>query len=89
MTRPETRYARSGDVHVAYQVHGAGATDLVFVPGFVSNLDQQWDDPGYARLLARLPLCPRHPLRQARHRPLRQTSPTFRRLSNAWTMSVQ
>lgn len=54
MTRPETRYARSGDVHVAYQVHGAGATDLVFVPGFVSNLDQQWDDPGYARLLARL-----------------------------------
>ncbi len=58
MTRPETRpgthYARSGDVHVAYQVHGAGPLDLVFVPGFVSNLDQQWDDPGHARLLARL-----------------------------------
>ncbi len=54
MIRPETHYARSGDVHVAYQVHGGGAVDLVFVPGFVSNLDQQWDDPGYARLLTRL-----------------------------------
>jgi len=54
MARPVTRYARSGDVHVAYQVHGDGPTDLVFVPGFVSNLDQQWDDPGAARLFARL-----------------------------------
>jgi hypothetical protein len=36
---PSTRYAKSGSVHVAYQVFGAGQIDLVFVPGFVSNID--------------------------------------------------
>ena len=39
MDAPETRYARSGDVRIAYQVTGSGPLDLVFVPGFVSNLD--------------------------------------------------
>ena len=33
-TTPETRYAKSGDVHIAYQVLGDGPVDLVFVPGF-------------------------------------------------------
>jgi pimeloyl-ACP methyl ester carboxylesterase/DNA-binding CsgD family transcriptional regulator len=51
---PQTRYARSGDVRIAYQVVGHGPIDLVFVPGFVSNLDIHWDDPGYAHLLRRL-----------------------------------
>jgi len=51
---PETRYARSGDVHIAYQVLGEGPLDLVFVPGFVSNLDHHWEDPGFAHLLHRL-----------------------------------
>ncbi|WP_054312500.1 alpha/beta fold hydrolase [Mesorhizobium sp. 1M-11] len=50
----ETRYARSGDVRIAYQVVGQGALDLVFVPGFISNLDLQWEDEGYSRLLKRL-----------------------------------
>ena len=36
---PETRYAKSGDVHVAYQVFGSGPIDLVFVPGFVSHVE--------------------------------------------------
>jgi pimeloyl-ACP methyl ester carboxylesterase/DNA-binding CsgD family transcriptional regulator len=52
--RPETRYARSGDVHIAYQIVGEGPLDLVFVHGFISNLEQQWDDPGFAHLLSRL-----------------------------------
>jgi hypothetical protein len=38
MNPPETRYARSGDVHIAYQVAGNEAIDLVFVPGFVTNI---------------------------------------------------
>jgi hypothetical protein len=38
MDTPESRYARSGDVHVAYQVFGNGALDLVLVPGFVTHL---------------------------------------------------
>ncbi|MBV1797677.1 alpha/beta fold hydrolase [Siccirubricoccus sp. G192] len=54
MARPETHYARSGGVHVAYQVHGSGTTDLVYIPGIISNLDVQWEEPGFARLLGRL-----------------------------------
>ncbi|HTZ77462.1 MAG TPA: alpha/beta fold hydrolase [Stellaceae bacterium] len=54
MNRPETRYARSGDVHIAYQILGEGPLDLVFVPGFVSNLDHHWEDPGFTHLLHRL-----------------------------------
>jgi len=49
--QPETRYARSGDVHIAYQVVGEGPLDLVLVPGFVSQLDMQWADAGMARFL--------------------------------------
>jgi pimeloyl-ACP methyl ester carboxylesterase/DNA-binding CsgD family transcriptional regulator len=51
---PQTRYARSGDVRIAYQVVGNGPLDLVFVPGFISNLEVHWEDPGYDRLLRRL-----------------------------------
>jgi hypothetical protein len=45
MDVPETRYAKSGDVRIAYQVIGSGPLDLVFVPGFVSNLDVWWEEP--------------------------------------------
>jgi len=51
---PQTRYARSGDIRIAYQVVGNGPLDLVFVPGFISNLEVHWEDPGYDRLLRRL-----------------------------------
>jgi pimeloyl-ACP methyl ester carboxylesterase len=52
--RPVTRYAKSGDVHIAYQVTGAGPLDLVFVPGFVSHLEADWDSPARARFIERL-----------------------------------
>ena len=51
---PETRYAKSGGVHIAYQVVGAGAIDLVLIPGAFSHVEHQWDDPGFARFLDRL-----------------------------------
>jgi pimeloyl-ACP methyl ester carboxylesterase len=51
---PETRYAASGDVNIAYQVVGDGPIDLVFVPGFVSHLDLQWADPRIAGFLEKL-----------------------------------
>ena len=51
---PQTRYARSGDVHIAYQVVGDGPPDLIYVPGWVSHLDYFWEEPGYARFLRRL-----------------------------------
>ena len=52
--RPVTRYAKSGDVHIAYQVTGEGPLDLVFVPGFVSHLEADWESPVRARFLDRL-----------------------------------
>ena len=39
---PETKYARNGDVSIAYQVLGRGPTDIVYVPPFVSNLELRW-----------------------------------------------
>jgi pimeloyl-ACP methyl ester carboxylesterase/class 3 adenylate cyclase len=49
----ETRYARSGDVSIAYQVTGAGPFDLVFVPGYVTHLELQWSLRSLAPLLER------------------------------------
>jgi pimeloyl-ACP methyl ester carboxylesterase len=51
---PQTRYARSGDVHLAYQVVGEGPLDLVFVHGWVSNVEYGWEVPPLARFLNRL-----------------------------------
>src|SRR6266478_1361016 len=44
---PATRYAKSGDVNIAYQVVGEGPFDLVVVPGWISNVDFAWEDPFY------------------------------------------
>jgi hypothetical protein len=52
--RPTTRYAKSGEYNIAYQVVGDGPVDLVFVPGFVSHVEHAWEDPGLARVLERL-----------------------------------
>jgi pimeloyl-ACP methyl ester carboxylesterase len=52
--QPVTQYARSGDVHVAYQAFGDGPINLVLVPGFVSNVENYWDQPDLARFLTRL-----------------------------------
>jgi class 3 adenylate cyclase/alpha-beta hydrolase superfamily lysophospholipase len=51
---PTTRYAKSGDVHIAYQVVGEGPIDLVLIHGFISHLEYQWEDPALARFLNRL-----------------------------------
>jgi len=48
---PETRYARSGDVMIAYQVLGEGPFDVVFVPGTVSHVELYWEAEGMAALL--------------------------------------
>ena len=54
MRAAETRYAKSGDVNIAYQTVGDGPRDLVLVPGFVSHLDNDWDEPRSAHFLDRL-----------------------------------
>ena len=52
--RPETRYAQSGDVNIAYQVVGRGPRDLVLVPGWVSNVELFWEEPTMVRFIERL-----------------------------------
>src|SRR5205823_10715393 len=52
--RPETRYAKSGEVNIAYQVVGDGQLDLVVVPGWISNVDFAWEDPLYGEWVRRL-----------------------------------
>jgi pimeloyl-ACP methyl ester carboxylesterase len=55
MTSPETRYAKTADgVHIAYQVIGEGPLDMVFVMGWVTNLEVMWEEPAFARFLSRL-----------------------------------
>ena len=51
---PETRYAKSGDLSIAYQVIGTGPFDLLLVHGFVSNLEVAWEEPHLAQFLNRL-----------------------------------
>ncbi|MEP6659568.1 MAG: adenylate/guanylate cyclase domain-containing protein [Acidimicrobiales bacterium] len=51
---PEIRYAKSGDVHIAYQVVGDGEVDLVHSPGIWSNLEIMWEWPEWSRYLHRL-----------------------------------
>jgi len=52
--QPVTQYAKSGDVHIAYQAFGDGPVNLVMVPGFVLNIENYWDQPDFARFLGRL-----------------------------------
>ena len=52
--QPETRYAQSGDVNIAYQVAGNGAIDLVVVPGSISHVEMLYDFPGVRENIERL-----------------------------------
>ena len=52
--QPETKFAQSGEISIAYQEVGAGSLDLLVVPGFISHLEQAWEDPAYSRFLQRL-----------------------------------
>jgi hypothetical protein len=52
--QPETRYAKSGDVSIAYQVFGEGPINLVLSPFFISNVEPFWEDPDLSRWLMRM-----------------------------------
>ena len=51
MAPPPIRYAHNGELNIAYQTHGEGAIDLLFVPAFITHLEHVWEDPGIARFL--------------------------------------
>ena len=50
----ETQYAQSGDLSIAYQCVGEGPVDILFIPGFVSNVELLWEIPTWADLLRQL-----------------------------------
>jgi pimeloyl-ACP methyl ester carboxylesterase len=52
--RPNTHYAKNGDIHIAYQVFGEGPFDIVFIPGFISNVEWYWEAPPIAQFFERL-----------------------------------
>jgi pimeloyl-ACP methyl ester carboxylesterase len=54
MRMPETHYAHVGEISIAYQVIGDGPIDLVHIPSWITNVEENWNDPGYARFLRRL-----------------------------------
>jgi class 3 adenylate cyclase len=51
---PEIEYAQSGDVSIAYAVHGEGPIDIAFVHGYISNLEVEWEDPGHVAFFEKL-----------------------------------
>lgn len=51
---PETKYAKSGDVHIAYQVFGEGSLDLVFLSSWICQIEHMWAHPSGQRFLSRL-----------------------------------
>ncbi len=57
--RPNTKYTKSGDFNIAYQVIGQGSIDILYIPGWVSNIDMMWSEPRLAAFLTRLSLFSR------------------------------
>ena len=51
---PETRYAETDGLSIAYQVFGSGAQDLVFVPGIISHMEENWQYKNHVRMMRRL-----------------------------------
>jgi len=54
MQPPRTRYAKSGDVSIAYQVIGDAPLTLVYAPGWISHVEVMWEDPHFAQFMTRL-----------------------------------
>ena len=82
---PETRYVKSGDVNIAYQVVGKGPFDLIHVPPFVSNLELQWEDPAERRYFERLASFSRL-IMSTNEAPACPIGWPWRRLRNGWTI---
>lgn len=57
--KPKTNYTKSGSFNIAYQVVGEGSVDIIYIPGWVSNIDMMWAEPRLAAFLTRLSLFSR------------------------------
>lgn len=57
--KPKTSYTKSGEFNIAYQIVGNGPVDIIYIPGWVSNIDMMWAEPRLAAFLTRLSLFSR------------------------------
>ncbi|MFT4848187.1 MAG: pimeloyl-ACP methyl ester carboxylesterase/AraC-like DNA-binding protein [Sediminicola sp.] len=57
--KPKTKYTKCGDFNIAYQVIGQGSIDILYIPGWISNIDMMWTEPRLAAFLTRLTLFSR------------------------------
>jgi pimeloyl-ACP methyl ester carboxylesterase len=83
----ETRYARSGDVHIAYQVTGDGPFDLVFVPGFVTHIELAWKLATFGASLDEMASYARLIRFDKRGTGMSDLSAELQRSKRAWTTS--
>ena len=88
-TVAETKYAKTGDLHIAYQVVGRGPRDVVIVPGFFSHIEYQWEEPRFAHMLQRLVSFSRLICYDKRGTGLSDRATSTRRSRNAWRMCGQ
>ncbi len=54
LKKPKTKYAKSGEINIAYQVVGEGSIDIIYIPGWVSNIDMMWTEYRLATFLTKL-----------------------------------
>src|SRR5919201_201286 len=54
MATPETRFAKAGDLSIAYQAVGRGDVDVILVPQWLSNIEQYWEHPAAAYFMRRI-----------------------------------
>src|SRR3989441_13305654 len=80
--KPETRYANSGDINIAYQVLGKGPVDLIYVPGWVTHLEYGWEEPSLARFYRKLASFSRliYSIREEQDSPIKV--PTYRHFNS-------
>jgi pimeloyl-ACP methyl ester carboxylesterase len=84
---PETRYTLSGELHIGYQVVGDGPIDVVWIPGWISNIDHYWDEPTVARYFDRLASFSRLILFDRRGTGVSDPLPARPRSRSRWTTS--
>jgi pimeloyl-ACP methyl ester carboxylesterase len=86
---PQARYARSGDVNIAYTVVGDGPFDLVYIQGFVSHVELAWRVPAYADFLNRLASFSRFIFLDKRGTGMSDPVEARRASRPAWTICVR
>jgi class 3 adenylate cyclase/pimeloyl-ACP methyl ester carboxylesterase len=89
MERPKTQYAKSGDLHIAYQTFGQGPPDIVFVAPYITHVEAQWEVPQFARFLEGLSRIGRLVLFDAAGSGMSDPAPGLKRTLDSWTNDVQ